>query len=298
MRTSTRARYARTFEAHVYPVIGHRRIGTLQYTDLVHLVSTWRGLAVSTQRSHIGAVKMIFRAAELDGYIERNPAAGLALPRRAVTRKQIPSLAEARALAEATRSRHTRMAIMFTALTGLRAGEVQGITPGDLDMLRGFVHVRRQYIKHEQGWWYYDDPKTDESTRAVPIPPVLVEDLAAYLARYGTTRVAAPWAERDGRVVAHDLVFPYPITYRIQALSVRLGPRYSAHSLRHTYTALLENAGVPLTTIDEATGHRTPGITLGVYSRPTDQTRQQIRDVTQRAWTESEPGQQRPALQA
>lgn len=290
LRASTRSRYERNLERHFYPAIGHRRIGAIRYTDLLHLLATWQRLAVSTQRDYISTLKMLFRAAELDGFVDRSPAAALTMPRPVRREKFIPTMQQARLMSQATRSRPTGFAIQVAALTGMRASEISGLAVEDLDMLRGLIHVRRQYLHHDDGWWYYDDPKTPQSARSIPIPPVLVDDLAAYLAAYPPTPTTAPWQQEDGRPVTHNLILPFSVKDRVQQLTIRrpnISPGYGPHALRHMYTALLENAGVPLTAIDEVTGHRTQGITLGVYSRPTDESRQRVREVTQHAWLQS-----------
>jgi integrase len=60
-----------------------------------------------------------------------------------------------------------------------------------------------------------------------------------------------------------------------------LGRRLSPHALRHTHTAMLAEAGVPLETISRRLGHSDSKITREVYMHVTDNMRQRDRERIQ-----------------
>jgi integrase len=72
--------------------------------------------------------------------------------------------------------------VRFTAYTGLRAGEVAGLNIGDLDALRREIHVKRTRTRVGGEWTEHTTKSGD--ARRVPLPPWLVEDLAAYLSQH------------------------------------------------------------------------------------------------------------------
>ena len=64
--------------------------------------------------------------------------------------------------------------ILFILNTGLRAGEVCGLTKDDIDMKKGVVHVRKQlgYRNIGDGYQYYWQPlKTAAGHRDIPLTP-------------------------------------------------------------------------------------------------------------------------------
>src|SRR6185437_3134108 len=78
------------------------------------------------------------------------------------------------------------LAVLFTAYSGVRAAELQGLQVGDLTLsdIPGTVgSVRVQRTAHRRGGkWTQGTPKSDAGTnRIVPLAPWLADDLRDYL---------------------------------------------------------------------------------------------------------------------
>lgn len=71
----------------------------------------------------------------------------------------------------------------FAAFTGLRAGELGALRIRDvLLMRRGHETVQvRRTVSRVAGGWEVGTPKSERSTRDVPIPPTVADELRAYL---------------------------------------------------------------------------------------------------------------------
>jgi len=68
--------------------------------------------------------------------------------------------------------------VRFAAYTGLRAGEIAGLTVRDLDFLRSIVEVNTSAT--EVNGQMVHGPTKNYQRRSVPLPPFLRDELAAY----------------------------------------------------------------------------------------------------------------------
>ena len=152
--------------------------------------------------------------------------------------------------------------VTFTAGTGMRQGEVFGLTVDRIDFLRREVRVDRQLLTRLGRRTEFGPPKTPASVRTIPLPQVVVDALAAHLAEH-------PAAE-------HGLVFTVdgaPITrqvfghiWRPVARQVGLEPSTGMHALRHYYASLLIRFGESVKTVQVRLGHASAAETLDTYS--------------------------------
>ena len=193
----------------------------------------------------VGALTQVLRHAHARGLLEVVPVER----REAVRERRAPSSRQRLSLDECERiirvmRQPWRDAGEVVLLTGLRVGELLGLTPEDvhLDAPRPFLEV---YRTRGRGG-LVGPPKTASSDRAVFLSPRAVELLRA---RVGQTRPgewiwpgsiegAARSAFRDARVKAG-----------VDA------PKAGWHSLRHAATALMDAAALPLRASAQALGH-------------------------------------------
>lgn len=136
--------------ARVFPKIGETSIGKLRSSDLQALVSYLadEGLAPSTIQGTMRTVASVLGAAVGDRAIAANPAAGVKLPR--IDKAKVRSLELHQVLALAVPER-LRGAVLFAAGSGLRLGEVRGLTVDRIDFLRRIVRVDRQLVDTAAG---------------------------------------------------------------------------------------------------------------------------------------------------
>lgn len=290
LRPSTVARYERTLTQHIEPVFGHRPLRGIRHSDVAAFQTAMRRThGEKHARDIVVLVRSILRAATLDGLIDRNPAAGLRLEPIRHTERELPTMEQVRHVAE-TAPGETGFAIMLLALTGLRVSEACGLAVSDIAVLRRELTVKRQLIYLPRQGFHYGPPKTPESARTIPIPPLLADAIAEHLTR--------PWepVELDGQ--SHRLLLGRgkPVSGTSMANRFRDAARkvdvdLTPHTLRHLYTNTLLEAGVPLRTVDYVTGHRSVGMTLGVYAHVTPEGLDRARAAASEAWRPSTPAQ-------
>ncbi|WP_079124789.1 tyrosine-type recombinase/integrase [Streptomyces lushanensis] len=243
-------------------------------------------------------VKVIFAnlsgmlgAAVDDGLIARNPcrAGSIRLPKENRPRVQPWSSERVLSVVGALPDAYACMAVIGAGC-GLRQGEIFGLAVGDIDFLRGVVHVRRQ-VKHVSKRLVFALPK-GQKERDVPLPSKIGEAVAAHLAARPARAVTVtlPWAVPDGKPVTVDLLFTsretkavnrnYFNTYVWKPALAKAGVieakpegekygearSYGMHAFRHHYASVLLDAGESVKALSEYLGHSDSGFTLRTYT--------------------------------
>ena len=154
--------------------------------------------------------------------------------------------------------------------TGLRRGEVAGLTWHDLDLTAGRLTVNqaRVVVDHKV---IESAPKSERSVREIGLDASTVAALKAHRARQATERLA--WGPE---YQATDLVFtwengrplhPNVISRTFTRLAEKAGlPAIRLHDLRHSYASAALTAGVGLKVVSERLGHASISITGDIYS--------------------------------
>lgn len=207
--------------------------------------------------------------------IARNVAKIVETP--TVDRKEVRPLdaGEAKALLKTARSHRLYALWLLLVSTGLRRGEVLGLTWSDVDLDAGTLRVRRnvQRIRREL---IFGTPKTMRSVRTVSLPRRCVQALTQHRAAQDRERkIAGPkWKPAEGQPAG--LIFttstgrvidPRGLNRMLTILcrDARV-PRVRVHDLRHTCASLLLAQGVDARTIMETLGHSTITMTLDTYA--------------------------------
>jgi integrase len=207
--------------------------------------------------------------------IARNVARIVETP--TVERQEVKPLdaAEARMLLKTARTHRLYALWLLLVSTGLRRGEVLGLTWSDIDLTNGQLRVRRnlQRIKREL---IFGTPKTTRSLRTISLPKRCMKALTEHRDGQERERKVAgdKWKPVAGQ--PSGLVFTTAtgratdprslnrmLTVLCREAKVR---RVRVHDLRHTCASLLLAQGVDARTIMETLGHSTITMTLDTYA--------------------------------
>lgn len=152
-------------------------------------------LATSYQRVIFTNLATVLSAAVDDGILIKNACHAPSVRKpRLEPRKITPWTAtRVKAVIDALPERYAIVATLAAGL-GLRQGEVFGLSPADVDFLRGHVAVNRQVKLFANNRQVFALPK-GRKTRTVPLPSSVRDELAAYLAKYPARPVTLPWAD-------------------------------------------------------------------------------------------------------
>jgi len=239
---------------------------------------------------HIRATLRIALAeAVRDGLVSRNAAADAQPPRvphRPISYLEAPDV---RRLLDATRDDEIGPAIAVAVSTGLRLGELLGLSWKDIDLGEGTLAVRRSLARTAGGGWALAETKTARSRRTIPLPSTAAAALLRRRDRQAQARDAAgaAWQDRD-ELVFTDIVGrpmrPDNVSYRFQRVRTAVGlPHIRFHDLRHSAATLMLAEGVPLAVISEWLGHSGIAITASHYAAVVPALRRDAADAMDRA---------------
>lgn len=165
-----------------------------------------------------------------------------------------------------------KAAFVVLLFTGLRRGELCGLSWQDIDEERQVIHVVRA-SQYQQGKGVVEVPtKNVSSVRAVKVPAFVMEVLQEYRAAWNRQRLAwgDAWQGEAGRLfVQHDgkPINPDTINYWLNDFLKRHGLEHiTPHSLRHTFATLQIAAGVDIRTLQARTGHAQASTLVNIYS--------------------------------
>ena len=140
--------------------------------------------------------------------------------------------------------------------TGMREGELLGLTLSDVDFDRGGINVRRSYARID-GADLLQEPKTPKSRRFIPAPAFLMDMIRDYAARLYDYS-------------PDDRLFPftkYWLAEQLRRGCERTGVKQiRVHDIRHSHASLLVEQGADPLLIAERLGHERVSTTLGTYS--------------------------------
>lgn len=267
-RPSSQAHVETMLRRHAYPTLGDRPLSTILPSEVQAWVKRLsvggedrRPLAPSTVSVVHSIVSSIFKAAVRDRRIPANPCEGTRLPKRArsqvvpITTQQVETLA-------AAMPDQLRALVTFAAGTGLRGGELRGLTLDRVHFLRREVTIDRQLVGVDNNAPVWGPPKTEASYRTVPLPRVVLEALQQHLAAYDV--------ETDGLLFTlgglpiSRQAFGHQWQPPARAAGIPVGQ--GLHALRHYYASLLIRHGESVKTVQARLGHASAAETLDTYS--------------------------------
>lgn len=162
---------------HLGGVFEDRKLGEFMRDELQALLDekAARGLSHSVVAHLRWDLRQIFRMAVSEGYILRNPAELLFVPREAKKPEHSAMSAEEVSLAFSAVEQPGRLVLKLAILAGLRPGEIFGLKWGHFSETH--VHVKQRVYRGE-----IDTPKTTNSIRKAALAAGLLEEVAEWRA--------------------------------------------------------------------------------------------------------------------
>jgi integrase len=235
---------------------GKSQVNQLKAVDLENLQMKRKaeGLADSTIDDEIGMVRtMVIKAFDND-MVGGEPLKAFKrttklLKRNSNARDRVLSVDEYQRLYEAAAA-HLKPIIATGYYTGMRRGEILGLTWDQVDMKNGFIHLGAEDTK-------------DKESRDIPI----CEDLKRILQRLPRTLHYQNVFIYTRKLITRDEVIQRPVRDIQRAMheackeaGITWGKTkdgFIFHDLRHTFNTNMRKAGVEESTIMSITGHST-----------------------------------------
>lgn len=293
VKSSTAYLYGRNIDLYIIPHLGAVKLEAVTapmvqrlYNDLLSPENAdVKPLSPKTVRNIHGVLHKALKQAVQVGYLRTNPADACKPPR--APKKEMHPLNENQlsAFLKAIQGHPYEYLYKITLFTGLREGEVLGLTWDCIDLEKGTLVVKQQVQKERKkgGEYYIDSPKNSKS-RVLSLAPSVVQLFRLQKIRQNTMRVQAGDKWEENNLVftrANGGYFSSRTAYNsfkrvVEAIGA---PYVRFHDMRHSYAVAAIKSGDDIKTVQENLGHATAAFTLDVYAHVTEQMK---RDSAQR----------------
>jgi len=285
LRPRTLATYRVSLRKHVIPALGGHRLRKLRAEDIEAYIRTRLEAEAKPQtiKNEFTVLRRALEVAMRRGYVERNVARLVSAPK--VVREEISPLTpeEVRKFLDTAKGHRFEALFVLAASTGLRRGEVLGLTWKAVDLEAGTIRVERALVRHNRAF-HLAEPKTLRSRRSVAIPGPVVELLRSHRDRQACQREEV----RHAWLNEWDLVFTGQAGEPIEARSLHAEfvallaraevRRIRFHDLRHGAATVMLLRGVPMKVVQEVLGHSQMAMTSDLYSHVLPELRRDAAD--------------------
>jgi len=276
LRPSTWANYRDYIDAYVLPVVGDTALQDLTALRLNllygHLlergrVKTKGGLAPKTVQNVHRMLHRAMRDAVKWGQLPRNYAEDAEPPRAPRPRPQIWTPEQLGEFVHHVKDDRFYALWLLIVTTGLRRGELAGLTHNDLDLESRTVSPSTPRVV-VAGHAQESEAKTRSGVRRLALDPDTCRALTDYLILWQEEgyllgqerRLLFIWP--DGRPLHPDTI---TALFHRHCAAAGL-PRIRLHDVRHSYATAALKAGIPAKVISERLGHSTAAFTLQTYT--------------------------------
>ena len=278
--------YAGICRAYLKPVLGDVPLSKLKAPMIQTLYNDIkkRGLSPKTIKNIHGCFHRALDVAMRLEYLLRNPTASCVIPK--VTEKKIETLdtPDQKILFDAIRGHEYEDLFLTDIFTGLRSGELIGLTWDCVDFKHGLIHVEKQLcqVRKKGSPCYFGTLKNGKTRMIAPAPYVMDVLKRHQAAQQKQKRIAGDlWDEGDfpNLVFTHkdgSHLTQWEVCRIFQKILQDAGlPHHRMHDLRHTFAVNSIMAGDDIKTLQENMGHYSAAFTLDRYGHVTDSMRRE-----------------------
>lgn len=258
VRESSLADYRNTCR-HLTAYFGNRTMNTITAEEIDGFLAEFgKTHAPATVRKTATRLRQLFKRAVTWGYLASSPALDLANVPRAVkgSTQRVINPDQVRALVNAALP-YWRPLFLTAVMTGLRRGELFGLTWDDVLWSEHAIRVRHQLQNGR-----LVEPKSESAKRRIDVGPSLLAALAEHKRVCPPSDLELVFPTSSGRPV-HTSDWNRDV-FRPATRRAML-PDLTLHDLRHTYASALIHQGQSVKYVQTVMGHASAQTTLDVY---------------------------------
>lgn len=278
IKPATRNAYEEHIRVHIKPSLGDIPLKQLSTRDIQQLYTGLleeRELSPKTVRNIHGVLHRTLEQAKLLGYIRVNPADAAVTPR--VEKKQVEALdaEDVGKFLAAIKGSKYEYPLFVAVFTGLRQGELLGLTWDCVDFEHGLLLINKQHNRVKGDTEFRFASLKNDKARVLTVADEVMEVLRLQKQHQESWAAALGdgWENPDNLVFTTELgrYINNKILYQnFKRIMKKLGkPNLRFHDLRHTYAVNSLRAGDDIKTVQENLGHATASFTLSTYAHAT-----------------------------
>lgn len=292
---NTRRNYRDRYERNVKPLIGNMRIQDVRPMHIRKILNDMdKDYKGSTIRQTFICMGTVFKSALENSIIDKHPMNGVKYTKtvKSISDVKVLTIEEQEKFLKAAKQSHNYLQYALILETGLRTGEMIGLTWDAINFQDRTLTVNKTLeYRHSRGYWSAGPPKTVSSYRTIPLTERAYNILCELYKQKDTRKQSKGLSQKleymdriSGEMktlVMSDLVF---INYRLgmpaknssydthlYKLCDKAGiKRISMHTLRHTYATRAIERGVNPKALQRLLGHASLRVTMDTYVHVTD----------------------------
>ncbi len=277
-KPATRGAYNEHVRVHLKPYLGKLRLDALtaqQIQALYKKLMHDKQLSPKTIKNIHGVLHRSLEQARKLGYLKSNPADAVVLSR--VEKKQVRTLdtPDLVTFLKAIAGDRYELELFVDVFTGLRQGELLGLTWDCVDFEHNLLLINKQHNRAKGEKDFKFCSLKNDQIRMLTVPGEVMQALRRQQQRQALWASIAgdKWNNADNLVFTNEFG-RYENNKTLYMNSKRIAEKLGMknmrfHDLRHTYAVNSLKAGDDIKTLQENLGHATASFTLSTYAHAT-----------------------------
>lgn len=245
----------------------------INYSMLKQLLISMVHYSDSTIKKLYMMLNQCFREAKKRKIIAENPMEDLKRPKSRKQKRKVRAMTieEQQKFLKVLQTERVRYKeqMLISMYTGMRMGEVNALTPDDINFKFNFINIDKTVSKGRKGSAFVNNSaKTEKGNRTIPINELVKPIIEDVLANYEPTEDGMLFHTTVGTLVTTNQV-NMEFKRLLERFDIRdksLKGELSLHSLRHTYATRCIEGHMPPKILQNLLGHTDIRITLDTYS--------------------------------
>ena len=276
---TTSTTYLYNLESYIFPRFGKIKLQSLTTIEIQRWINDLsvkspisdRPLNPKSIRNLYMNLNAALKRAVLLGYIAKNPAANVELPKCKSYKPEVYNADELQRLFEVAKGSDLEVGIMLLVCLGVRRGELLAMTWADVDFDNKLISINKSVVKIKRKETVIKDPKSEAGKRIIECPDVLMDFLRYERVAYWERKLKLGADYNDHNlVVCQSDGSPYNPDYfsgKFKQLLERNGLKViRLHDLRHSHATFMLRLGVNVKAMQKRMGHSTFATTMDIYS--------------------------------
>ena len=295
---NTYIKYKNICDKYITPVIGNIRLSELKVIHIEKLIRQFRkeGLNPTSTQNYYGVIRTALNKAVKLQLLNDNPCKFIDTPKRSKYKANILTVEEFYLIydklnAEFYEDYIFKLALDIALETGLRRGEMCGLTWKDVDFKNKCIHIKQALIR-VNNTYTISNLKTESSYRSLPLSNTLLNKLEAHQKKQKINKLkyGEAYLKNSFNNKEYDLVFtwengrfiiPSNFLQRLKRMLdyCNINKNIRWHDLRHTNATLLLEGGASMKTVQERLGHSLMQTTSDTYAHVTEKMNREATNI-------------------
>ena len=278
VKPATVVSYTEHVKLNIIPYIGNTQLNKLSpamVQAMYNRLQREKGLSPKTIKNVHGVLHRSLHQAQKLDYIRRNPLDAVTLPR--IEKVQIKPMEDDELVRflNAIKGNPYEYVFFVTVFTGLREGEILGLTWDCVNFDQNTLFINKQHGKAKRSKEYVFSSLKNDKPRTIMVANGVMDVLRKQKAQQDHWEELAGncWNNSDnlvfttelGRYLSNQTVY---LAFKKVVKSLGMD-KVRFHDLRHTFAVNSLKAGDDIKTVQENLGHHTAAFTLDVYAHVT-----------------------------